>query len=109
MRNVRRVRPTLPRLDGAFKNYHFNNIAWGKSKDLASPVVNCAAFQEIISYQNTFFQNTIYNYSYLRFVMEFESAWMADFLLCVLPHRDVRRDRREVNDSALRPSRRAAT
>jgi len=49
-------------LDGAFKNYHFNNIAWGKSKDVASPVVNCAAFQEIISYQNTFFHNTIYNY-----------------------------------------------
>ncbi len=34
-------------LDGAFKNYHFNNIAWGKAKDVASPVVNCAAFQEI--------------------------------------------------------------
>jgi hypothetical protein len=49
-------------LDGAFKNYHFNNIAWGKAKDVASPVVNCAAFQEIISYQNTFFQNTVYNY-----------------------------------------------
>jgi hypothetical protein len=49
-------------LDGAFKNYHFNNIAWGKSKDAASPVANCSAFQEIISYQNTFFQNTAYNY-----------------------------------------------
>ena len=49
-------------LDGAFKNYHFNNIAWGKAKDAASPVVNCAAFQEIISYQNTFFHNTAYNY-----------------------------------------------
>jgi len=49
-------------LDGAFKNYHFNNIAWGKSKDTASPVVNCAAFQEIHSYQNTFFHNTVYNY-----------------------------------------------
>jgi hypothetical protein len=49
-------------LDGAFKNYHFNNIAWGKAKDVSSPVVNCAAFQEIISYQNTFFNNTIYNY-----------------------------------------------
>jgi hypothetical protein len=49
-------------LDGAFKNYHFNNIAWGKAKDVDSPVVNCAAFQEIISYQNTFFNNTIYNY-----------------------------------------------
>jgi hypothetical protein len=50
-------------LDGAFKNYHFNNIAWGKSKDVKDPTVNCSAFQEIISYQNTFFQNTIYNYN----------------------------------------------
>ena len=49
-------------LDGAFKNYHFNNIAWGKAKDVSSPVVNCSAFQEIISYQNTFFHNTVYNY-----------------------------------------------
>ena len=49
-------------LDGAFKNYHFNNIAWGKSKDAASPLANCSAFQEIISYQNTFFQNTVYNF-----------------------------------------------
>ncbi len=49
-------------LDGAFKNFHFNNIAWGKSKDVASPVVNCSAFQEIISYQNTFFHNTVYNF-----------------------------------------------
>ena len=50
-------------LDGAFKNYHFNNIAWGKAKDVSSPVVNCAAFQEIISYQNTFFHNTVFNYN----------------------------------------------
>jgi hypothetical protein len=49
-------------LDGAFKNYHFNNIAWGKAKDVSSPVVNCSAFQEIISYQNTFFHNTVYNF-----------------------------------------------
>jgi len=49
-------------LDGAFKNYHFNNIVWGKSKDAASPIANCSAFQEIISYQNTFFQNTVYNF-----------------------------------------------
>jgi hypothetical protein len=41
-------------LDGAFKNYHF--------KDIDSPVVNCSAFQEIISYQNTFFNNTIFNF-----------------------------------------------
>lgn len=49
-------------LDGAFKNYHFNNIAWGKSRDVSSPVVNCAAFQEIHSYQNTFFHNTAFNF-----------------------------------------------
>ena len=45
-------------LDGAFKNYHFNNIAWGKSKGPAGKLANTSAFQEIISYQNTFFNNT---------------------------------------------------
>jgi len=49
-------------LDGAFKNYHFNNIAWGKSKDPLSRLGNTAAFQEIHSYQNTFFNNTVYNF-----------------------------------------------
>jgi hypothetical protein len=49
-------------LDGAFKNYHFNNIAWGKSKGPADKLANTSAFQEIISYQNTFFNNTIYNF-----------------------------------------------
>jgi hypothetical protein len=49
-------------LDGAFKNYHFNNTAWGKSKGPAGKLANTSAFQEIISYQNTFFNNTIYNF-----------------------------------------------
>ncbi len=49
-------------LDGAFKNYHFNNIAWGKSKDPLSRLGNTCAFQEIHSYQNLFFNNTIYNF-----------------------------------------------
>jgi len=49
-------------LDGAFKNYHFNNIAWGKSNDRFGPLGNTAAFQEIYSYQNTFFNNTAYNF-----------------------------------------------
>ncbi len=49
-------------LDGAFKNYHFNNIAWGKSKDPFSQFGNTSAFQEIHSYQNTFFNNTVYNF-----------------------------------------------
>jgi len=49
-------------LDGAFNNYYFNNIAWGKSKGPPGKLANTSAFQEIISYQNTFFNNTIYNF-----------------------------------------------
>lgn len=49
-------------LDGAFKNYYFNNIAWGKSKGPAGKLANTAAYQEIISYQNTFFNNTSFNF-----------------------------------------------
>jgi len=49
-------------LDGAFKNYHFNNIAWGDNSDPKSKFGNTAAFQEIISYQNTFFNNTVYKF-----------------------------------------------
>ena len=49
-------------LDGAFKNYYFNNIAWGNSKGPAGKVANTSAFQEIISYENAFFNNTIFNF-----------------------------------------------
>jgi hypothetical protein len=49
-------------LDGAFKNYYFNNIAWGKSKGPTGKLANTAAYQEIISYQNTFFNNTVFNF-----------------------------------------------
>jgi hypothetical protein len=49
-------------LDGAFKNYYFNNIAWGKSKGPSGPLANCSAFQQIISYDNDFFNNTVYNF-----------------------------------------------
>ena len=49
-------------LDGGFKNYYFNNLAWGKSKGPAGKLANTSAFQEIISYQNTFFNNTLYNF-----------------------------------------------
>ncbi len=49
-------------LDGAFKNYYFNNIAWGNSKGPAGRLANTSAFQEIISYENAFFNNTIYNF-----------------------------------------------
>ena len=50
-------------LDGGFKSYLFNNIAWGLSNDQASPLVNCAAFQEIYSHQNLFLNNTAYNFT----------------------------------------------
>jgi len=49
-------------LDAAFKNYHFNNIAWGKSNDLTSPLCNTTALQEIHGFQNTFFNNTFFKF-----------------------------------------------
>lgn len=49
-------------LDGAFKNYYFNNIAWGKSRGPAGKLANTSAFQQIISYENSFFNNTVYNF-----------------------------------------------
>ncbi|MEX0885011.1 MAG: LamG domain-containing protein [Phycisphaeraceae bacterium] len=49
-------------LDGAFKNYLFNNIAWGRSSDREAPEGNRAAIQEIHSFQNSFFNNTFYNF-----------------------------------------------
>lgn len=49
-------------LDGGFKNYYFNNIGYGLSKDPWSFVAATTMFQEIISYQNAFFNNTAYNF-----------------------------------------------
>ncbi|MBM4087948.1 MAG: hypothetical protein FJ276_00745 [Planctomycetes bacterium] len=49
-------------LDGSFKNYFFNNIGWGLSKDIRDRTGATAMFQEIISYQNTFFNNTAYRF-----------------------------------------------
>ncbi len=50
-------------MDGAFKNYHFNNIAWGKrNQPEDANKSNTAAFQEIHSFQNTVFNNTIYKF-----------------------------------------------
>jgi len=49
-------------LDGAFKNYYFNNIGWGLSNDILSPHGATTMFQEIISYQNMFFNNTAYSF-----------------------------------------------
>jgi len=49
-------------LDGSFKNYFFNNIGWGLSKDIRDRTGATAMFQEIISYQNMFFNNTAYQF-----------------------------------------------
>ena len=49
-------------LDGAFKNYYFNNIGYGLSNEILSPHGATTMFQEIISYQNMFFNNTAYNF-----------------------------------------------
>ncbi len=48
-------------MDGSFKNYQFNNIAWGTSSQ-ARPHGNTSAFQEIISYQNSVFNNSIFRF-----------------------------------------------
>jgi hypothetical protein len=48
-------------LDGGFKNYHFNNIAWGKANDPADTrKASVSGFQEIHGYQCTFFNNTLH-------------------------------------------------
>lgn len=49
-------------LDGSFKNYVFNNIGWGLSRDIRNRTGATAMFQEIIGFQNTFFNNTAYNF-----------------------------------------------
>jgi len=52
-------------LDGAFKNYHFNNIAWGVSNDLSSKRCNNTAFYHATpTILNTFFNNTAYNFAH---------------------------------------------
>ncbi|MEM6458829.1 MAG: LamG domain-containing protein [Planctomycetota bacterium] len=49
-------------MDGGFKQYYFNNIAWGQSNDPFSPLANGAAFQEIHGYLAYVFNNTAYNF-----------------------------------------------
>ncbi len=52
-------------LDGSFKNYLFNNIAWGKHNDLDNTkLANSVGIKGIIGYQNTFLNNTVYNFKY---------------------------------------------
>ncbi|MFW5844980.1 MAG: LamG domain-containing protein, partial [Planctomycetota bacterium] len=49
-------------MDGAFKNFYFNNIAIGLSNDKSTKYAAHAAFQEIIGFQNSVFNNTAYKF-----------------------------------------------
>jgi hypothetical protein len=50
-------------LDGAFKNYLFNNIAAGRNNQLGTKSVNSTALQNIFSFENTFFHNTFHRFA----------------------------------------------
>ncbi len=49
-------------IDGSFKKYLFNNIAWGKNNELGSKYANCSGLQEIIGFENAAFNNTFYKF-----------------------------------------------
>lgn len=49
-------------LDGSYKNYVFNNVTWGKSNSNYSKLGNAAAFQEVLGFQNQYFNNTTYKF-----------------------------------------------
>lgn len=50
-------------LDGAYKSFLFNNIAWGLSNDTTGLLVNCSAFQEIHGFLNTYANNSAWNFA----------------------------------------------
>lgn len=51
-------------LDGGFKNYLFNNIAWGLDNTADSRHCAAAAFQEaVFTIHNSFFNNTAYRFA----------------------------------------------
>jgi hypothetical protein len=49
-------------LDGSFKNYLFNNIGLGQNNDVSTPGVNLTAIQNIISFENWFFNNSFHRF-----------------------------------------------
>lgn len=50
-------------LDGAFKNYLFNNIGAGRNNTLGTKSVNSTALQNIFSFENVFFHNTFHKFA----------------------------------------------
>ena len=49
-------------LDGQYKSYVFNNIAWGKNNDVNDRMYNSVAFNEAMGFMNTVFHNTFYRF-----------------------------------------------
>ncbi len=49
-------------LDGAYKHYAFNNIAWSPNNELGSKYANESAFQTLISFENQVFNNSAYRF-----------------------------------------------
>ncbi|MFP4380287.1 MAG: LamG-like jellyroll fold domain-containing protein [Candidatus Sumerlaeia bacterium] len=49
-------------LDGSYKKYVFNNIAWGRNNEQGSKYANESAFQTLISFENQIFNNTAYRF-----------------------------------------------
>jgi hypothetical protein len=51
-------------LDGGFKNYLFNNIAWGLNNEANSKLCNAAAFYEAVgTIHNSYINNTVYRFA----------------------------------------------
>ena len=51
-------------LDGSFKNYLFNNIAWGRNNDKNNTEANAYAFYEAVpTVHNHYINNTIYRFA----------------------------------------------
>jgi hypothetical protein len=72
-------------LDGAFKQYYFNNIAWGKNNEIGNPLCNSMAFQEVLGTMNKFFNNTAYMFGAFSTHMgtpnQYATAYLANVLL----------------------------
>ncbi len=49
-------------MDGSFKNYLFNNIGLGRNNELGSKGVNLTAIQNIISFENWYFNNSFHRF-----------------------------------------------
>lgn len=49
-------------LDGTYKSYLFNNIAWGKFNELNQWLKDRSACMMVLGFQNNWFNNTIYKY-----------------------------------------------